>query len=166
MNKLTTHSKSPVITIRRATINDLNDILSLTRKLWDYHVPFDPLWRTGQQMRKHDQQWYRTKLRSKNFRVYVAERRGKIIGFFSGQIRPSGKALRYKYQGFINQAYLKPDYQGLGIGKQLLNECIAWFKSRKLDFVELHVDSRNIQGHQAWAKMGFKEYIKRMRRKI
>lgn len=159
-------TKSPVITIRRADSKDLQNILSLTRKLWDYHVPLDPLWRSGQQMKQHDRQWYRTKMRSKNFRVYVAEHKDKIIGFFSGQIRPSSKALRYKYQGFINQAYLKPDYQGLGVGKKLLDEYITWFKSRKLNFVELHVDSRNIQGHKAWSKMGFKEYLKRMRRKI
>ena len=159
-------TKLPIIAIRRATSKDLKDIMSLARKLWDYHIPLDPLWRSGQQMRKHDRQWYRTKLRSKNFRVYVAEHKGKIIGFFSGQIRPSSRALRYRYQGFINQAYVKPAYQGLGIGKQLLDECITWFKSRKLDFVELHVDSRNIPGHHAWSKLGFKEYLKRMRRKI
>ena len=39
---------------------------------------------------------------------------------------------------------------------------VKWFKENEIKYVELSVDSRNKVGIEAWKKLGFFEFMKKM----
>ncbi len=72
--------------------------------------------------------------------VWVAERRGEIVGFL---------AIRGSY---IDRMYVKPSHQGRGVGTALLE------KARQLSPVglELHTHQANRRAHAFYEKHGFR----------
>ncbi|WP_419958868.1 N-acetyltransferase family protein [Psychrobacillus sp. BM2] len=70
---------------------------------------------------KRREQFWETSIPEGN--VFVAENdEGKIVGFASGGIERSGKYEGYK--GELTSIYILKEYQGRGIGKQLLKAVI------------------------------------------
>jgi RimJ/RimL family protein N-acetyltransferase len=48
----------------------------------------------------------------------------------------------------------------------MVHSLFNWFKERGIFQVELSVDSRNENGVKAWENLGFREYMKKMRREL
>ena len=94
----------------------------------------------------------------------VAESNGKIIGYFAAKIEKPSPIFSPKRIGKISRAFVLEEYRRLGIGKKAVKEILKWFKKNKIKHVEVTVDARNEIGVRFWQSLGFKEFMKRMRR--
>lgn len=80
-----------------------------------------------------------------NFHIWVAENNGKIIGFCS--------AVKEETSNRIMAIYVLPSYQGIGIGKALINKAFEWLGNEK----EILVNVARYNGNaiQFYERMGF-----------
>jgi len=154
-----------MITIRKANINDLKEILKLIRKSINYHRKLDKSYRPFSKhfnLEKH----VKKSLKNKNKLYFVAqdENNEKIIGYFIALIEKAPYSFTMqKYVGVIADAYIDPKYRKKGLGKKIFKEIIKWFKSRKIKYIELDVDARNKIGIKTWKKYGFYEFRMKMK---
>jgi len=100
----------------------------------------------------------------------VAKVEGKVVGFVSGDANWYSRRER-KRVGAIHEIVVDPDYQGLGVGKRLMENILEYFKKKGLDTAELWVGDENTRAISFYKKFGFFEngrynYWIRMTRKL
>jgi ribosomal protein S18 acetylase RimI-like enzyme len=91
---------------------------------------------------------YKHNIKSKNNKWIVAKLNRKIIGFISAYKINNQK-------GKIRLLFIKPELQGKGIGKQLMNEILIWFKDQAIDVVIISVVKDNMDAIKFYEKFGF-----------
>jgi len=106
------------------------------------------------------------KIENRNSRLLVAIVDDKIVGYIFGWIKERPPVFKLKRVGYISDCFTIKEFRGKGIGEKLVQRMLAWFKTKKLNYAELVVTSRNKLGLTVWKDLGFKEYRKIMRRKI
>lgn len=138
------------IMIRDAGENDLpallsiyNDIILHTTAVYDYEPH-------TLEMRK---QWFETK-KQQGFPVFVAEEKGRILGFSS--IGPFRAWAAYKYSA-ENSVYVAAEARGKGIGKLLIPPLIAAAKNLQLHTIIAGVDAANESSLRLHRSFGFEE---------
>lgn len=89
------------------------------------------------------------RLKRKNYFIYKATLRNKVIGTISSQL------LSLK-RGFITDAYVEPDSRRKGILRKLEKYVLNEFKNRGARTVELNVRSNNEEGRSTWNALGYK----------
>lgn len=149
--------------IRKASQKDIEPIVKLNSQLADYHTQFDAFYKTGRASAKDFKKHLKEIINRRNSRVIVAEDQGKIIGFFMGCINNSKPYAKPKKVGGLSTAFVCQGYRRSGIGREMFEDLLNWFRKNKIKNVELSVDFRNEIGGQAWKKFGFKDFMKRMR---
>jgi ribosomal protein S18 acetylase RimI-like enzyme len=94
--------------------------------------------------------------------IYLAVDNGNIIGFIQGICDSNDKNILYKLthepfvDGWIGELYVKPEYRGRGLGKELINKAKQFFKDKGCRFVRLQVMNDNIESLNIYKKLGFK----------
>ncbi|MFA4873095.1 MAG: GNAT family N-acetyltransferase [Patescibacteria group bacterium] len=151
------------ILIRKANKEDIGAIVRLNSLLADYHHDLDPYWKTGSRVRKSYRKIFVKELRRRNIRYYVAEDKGRVVGYFCALIKAASSTVNTKHIGHIRIGFVQREYRGKGIGREAVKIFLDWFKQKKIRYVELNVDARNALGVSVWKRFGFKECMKRMR---
>jgi L-amino acid N-acyltransferase YncA len=149
--------------IRKANKRDIELIVQLNFQLSDFHAKFDNYYKTGQESMKDFRKYLKEIIAKRNFRIIIAEDKGKVVGFFIGRIdkaKPSVKPLKV---GGLNTAFVCQKYRRSGIGQKMFKDLFSWFQKNKIKNIELSVDYRNKIGCEAWKKFGFKDFMRRMR---
>lgn len=109
-----------------------------------------------------DEDWARkaimTLLETENYEILVAELSGGMVGFIDYYVLPS---IWEKWnEATINYLFVHRDYQGKGIGSNLLEEVTK--RTDEMGIVELHVGTEldNERAIHLYKKHGFtKEYL-------
>lgn len=99
-------------------------------------------------------------LKQKNTVFFIAEDKGKIIGYSGGEIKENPGFIRLKKRGHLFNLYIKPKYQGKGIGKKLIKETLKWFKKKKVKDLMIMVYSFNKKAEKIYKGLGYRDYIK------
>ncbi len=60
--------------------------------------------------------------------------------------------------GLFDQLFLNDAARGLGIGKQLMDQVMDWFKKKDIHRVKLHAYSWNTKARSIYETYGFQEY--------
>jgi len=94
--------------------------------------------------------------------VLVALDNGKVVGLSIAQVRKSSPAFKRGRFGFIDEMAVKAEYRRRGVGTQILEKILDWFKSRNIDMVELDIAAANQVGYPFWKKHGFRAYLHRL----
>jgi ribosomal protein S18 acetylase RimI-like enzyme len=93
--------------------------------------------------------------------IYLAEENGKIIGFIQGIINDNKSDVLYKLShvpfsdGWIGELYVKPEFRGRGLGKQLIERARQYFRDNGCRFIRLTVLSDNADSVKIYKKLGF-----------
>lgn len=93
--------------------------------------------------------------------IFVAESNGKIVGFITGRI---SKGVKHKEGSF--DIYIKSEFRGKGIGNELMNKLLKWFKTKNCKTVSLNVYSSNKKAKQFYKCLGFKLVSETYKKKI
>ena len=145
--------------IREARKKDLDEILKLDLNLLDYEAKIDTsLKSSNQKIKEFEKDFIIKKFNDKNARIFIAMFNFKIIGFCYGFVQKLDPNHRINPVGYLCSCYVKGKYRGRGIGEQLANKLINWFKSKRIKRVVLDVTKKNINAIKVWRKLGFKDH--------
>ena len=139
------------ILIRRAEARDAFELGELGAALMRVHYGFDPLrcLEHGGGNQAGYAGFLTSQLDEDDAIVYVAERRGHIVGYVYAAVEPlSWKELRDE-AGFIHDLLVGVDARRLGVGEALLDQAIEWLQERGMPRVVLGTALRRMTWRSA-----------------
>jgi dTDP-4-amino-4,6-dideoxy-D-galactose acyltransferase len=80
--------------------------------------------------------------------VLVAENQKDPIGFISCKFVDQN-------QGEIGLVGVQPDWQGKGLGQELISESLSWFSDKGVSLVKVVTQGRNSQAQRLYQRCGF-----------
>lgn len=156
---------------RELCADDLPDVISLFNELiahlieetCDPYMQVDP----DADLQEGLESYLRETLEGRNKTTIVAEDDGKIVGFITGEIRDSFfPPSVVKKIGYIFGAYTCPEYRRQGVMVKLEKILTDFFRSHKINYVELSFLSGNSLARKSWEAMGYGVFREQMRKNI
>ncbi|MBF9235956.1 GNAT family N-acetyltransferase [Hymenobacter sp. BT683] len=150
------------VSIRLATLNDLETLLRFEQGVIEAERPFDPT------LRHEAISYYNLPelLASSQSRLLVAECAQQLVGSGYARIQPAKayhQHAEYAYLGFM---YVAPAYRGQGINRLILDALKQWVAGQGLTEIRLEVYAHNQPARRAYEKAGFTAHLLEMRLSI
>jgi GNAT superfamily N-acetyltransferase len=147
------------IIIRPAEPKDIQTLLAFEQGVIQTERPFDPT------LKKNPIHYYdlAEMIAADHVRLLVAESQGKLIASGYARIEPDKPYLAHSQRAYLGFMYTLPDWRGKGINKLIIEELIAWSKSRGLNELRLDVYDANENAIRAYEKAGFTRHMLHMR---
>lgn len=165
--------------IRPAEYKDVPQIVDLGRQLLDLHVSYDPdYYALENNFEELFTSWVKEQIGMPSQFLLVATEKSPedtsmqmspgehISGFISGFLKALFSWFKTKTVGHISYLIVEKSARQKGIGKQLEESAVLWFRSRKVSFIELYVEEKNDTGQKAWNEYGYLPFKKFLRKKI
>ena len=138
------------IAVRRAGMSNVDELFSLVEESIQYYAE-SPLFLKRE---SEDKEQVVEMITGQDSAVFLAVRKDEIIGFMN--IRRNQAAdvftLSDKTTARIDPlgAYIKQEYRGLGVGKKLLCQAIAWVERTNITNIHVDFESANYHANQFW----------------
>src|SRR5687768_3260664 len=133
------------MTIRQATINDLNQLSVLFAQYRVfYEQPFEPDEATL---------FLKERLSKEESIVFIAIENDQYTGFI--QLYPSFSSVGMKKIWILNDLFVSADYRKKGIGQLLINHVLAYCKETGIKKVVLSTAYDNLNAQKLYEKLGF-----------
>lgn len=149
------------IQVREYKDFDKDILLKLIEELQDFVALTDPMMRL-RRLPEYGESYLKKTLDAvakNNGKIYMAEGRGKVIGFISGGVKMQTEENLLEVvptkTGVIFDLFIEENYRGQNIGTKLLEEIEKYFKSKSCDILWLEVFEPNKIAHEAYLKFGF-----------
>ena len=152
--------------IRPAVINDLPAIKELWKEMMDYHRERDEYFSRSEEGHERFGEFVRRNIESPEWLVMVAIDSSKVIGFSMGTIESYPPVYQHSHHGYIATIVITESYRGKGLGSQLFDRMVPWFREHGVNRIEIEVASANEISQAFWTRMGFREYMKKMVQEI
>ncbi|MEW5721209.1 MAG: GNAT family N-acetyltransferase, partial [Chloroflexota bacterium] len=150
--------------IRRAQQSDLDQLVTLWHELADLHADLLPEFALAPAQEQSVRAHLTELLRDNNERIFVAEENGALIGYINGAVRENPPVFVERHVGYIADAIVSARSRRRGVGEQLVETMNAWFRERGIRIVHLSAATGNPIAQAFWRKMGYAEYMTRMRK--
>lgn len=148
-----------MIVVREANRNDIEGILDLWEEFTGYLAKMEP---DFFQLKPNARAIYRRtlikQLKFPEYRVFVADDAGKLIGYHVVSIRYPGDVFVQTPYGHISDLYLKSGYRGKAIGKELIAAARNWLKEQGIEKIDVKTFMENPKGKRFWEKNGFQPF--------
>ena len=142
--------------IRKATIEDLNDITNLNNKLFKLEKEnYDNTLVENWPLSEDGNEYFEDLII--NQYVIVATINNKVIGYLAGSINEKGSYKEVQY-GEINNMFIDEKYRKYGIGKKLINEFKDYCKDNKIYNIKVEASYKNKGAIEFYHKNGFNEF--------
>jgi ribosomal protein S18 acetylase RimI-like enzyme len=150
--------------IRDAEEADIPEVIKLEYECYAEMMKFDRMLKPLDEVKKRIAKYVKKKFRGKNSKFFVAFDEDKIVGFAFGDI-PRKHFWKVKF-GYLDSLFVLPGWRRKGVGKQLAQKLIDWFKSKGIEYAQLDVDALNRPALHMYQKFGFQVRSKRLWLKI
>ena len=150
-----------MIKIRKATHKDVKSITSLWCEFMDLHEGYDNYYKRAKNGTKVFSDFINKQISDRNSLVLVGIINKVICAYLSAKIDNRPAVFSETKYGYIFDIAVNKKYQRKGIGEQIYNEAIEWFRKRKIKRIELTVAISNPISMSFWSKLGFKPYSER-----
>jgi GNAT superfamily N-acetyltransferase len=146
------------VRIRPATVDDLPAVVAMRDRLNELeragcpHAAIQPF--TLEQFTTH----WSPSMSNPNFCWRIVEASGRPVGF--GLIYLITPQLP-RSAAYIHWAFLEESQRRRGAGRLLLDELLAWAKSKGANRVELQFIDGNQAAERFWTKMGFRGFARK-----
>ena len=152
--------------IRPAKKADTKTIAEMWLDFVEYHRQLDEV--TPQVTEGGDERYamqIRWSIEDDYAQTFVAEDEGKVIAYVYGMVMSlTAEMFIDERAGMVGDIYVKPEYQGQGVGKALMGAMKDWFKLRGVSYYEWYVAVENEQGVRFWQNaMGGRPFMLGMR---
>ncbi len=154
--------KTSNLKIMVAQASHVPEIVDVWEEFALYHQDIDPRYSMVDNVRTGFEEYLRRLIVAEDTLVLVAVDEGKVIGFSVAQIRKSVPGFKREKFGAIDMMAVTARCRRRGIGTAILEKILDWFRSQKIDMIELSVASGNKVGYPFWKKHGFKAYLHRL----
>ncbi|WP_353421347.1 GNAT family N-acetyltransferase [Staphylococcus delphini] len=140
------------ITIREVSINDVEALTTLMQQVFEEseYMLYDP----GEYMPSFENAISRIEavITSPHLTIFVAENEHQLVGYLTVTTQ---KLRRIEHQAKISMAVLR-QFQGLGIGFDLIQHCKKWCQERRITRIALTVVTENKTAIHLYERAGFK----------
>lgn len=150
------------ITIRKATLNDLEILLKFEQGVVEAERSFNPV------LKESGVQYYNINelITADHIELLVAVSGTEIIGCGYARIESAKPYLKYDRYAYLGFMYVVPAHRGKGVNKAILQELSAWSKMQGTAELRLEVFSDNTIAIKAYEKAGFAKLYIHMRSEI
>ncbi len=144
--------------IREAKLEDIPQLMKLEKSLfskWDEFDPIDKInieWFSSEDHKKH----LTDILKDNKNKVFVSVNKGNIVGYLKANLFCREPFL--EKIGYVSELYVEKSYRSQGVGKQLLEEAIKWFKQQKLKWTTTSTHLLDSEAIIFWKKIGYEEF--------
>lgn len=150
------------VSIRSATLNDLEVLKEFEQGIIDYERPMDVT------LRRTPISYYDLEalINSDEAEVTVAEINNEVVGSGYVKIKAAKPYLDHDRYGYIGFMFVKSEYRGQGINKKINDALINWSKAQGLIEVRLEVYDDNASAVRAYEKAGYSKNMVEMRMRL
>ncbi len=152
--------------IRRAKSTDLDELARLWRELADLHAGLAPEFALVPDAERMFRRHIAEVVADENCCVLVAEEDGALVGFINGGLHENAPVFVERFVGEIASAVVTETSRRQGVGTQLVDGLLTWFRERGVKVVTLGAATANPIAQSFWRKMGFDAYMTKLRREI
>ena len=145
------------VTIERARLADIEGIVEVFRDGVTSQNTFCHLFDMTERLLDHKRKQFQNAL-DDEYEVLFTWRHetGKIVGYIWGILK---QPIDTRCVGQINELVVATSHKRKGIGRQLFQSCIGWFRSQNVQWVEISFNVQNPEASAFWAQMGFKPFF-------
>jgi GNAT superfamily N-acetyltransferase len=148
------------ITIRPATLADMDTLLQFEQGVISAERPLDPTLKDG-----HINYYNLPELiTSPNCHLVVAELAGEVIGSGYARIETSKIYLNHPQYAYLGFMYVLPQHRGKGVNKMVIAALQEWAASQGINELRLEVYCQNAPAIKAYQKVGFISHMLAMRK--
>ncbi|MEN8126852.1 MAG: GNAT family N-acetyltransferase [Planctomycetota bacterium] len=153
--------------IREATKEDVPKILPVWREMMEFHAVRDAHFAICESADQEFAKWISENIVKEDAIVYVAESTKSIVAYCLCLIseRPPVCEMKRQY-GNLSDLAVAEKYRRDGIGEQIVEQAMEWFRSQGLKRVEVRVAVTNEISTRFWRKMGFSTYLETMSKPV
>jgi len=154
-----------VIVVRRARVEDVEQIVALWREMWDFHTPLDRRFARTPIAESVMAEWVESHLATDRSVVFVAEETpGRLEGYCLAMILENPPVVPWTRFGYVSEISVRRRRQG--IGGRLLEAAHGWFREQGVAYAEANVSTRNEPARRFWRKHGYGEFLERLRKEL
>ena len=147
------------ISIRTATLNDLETLLQFEQGLIAAEKPLDPFLGKGKLYYYNIPEM----ITAQNVHLIVAVSNKELVA--SGYVRIENAKHYHKnpIHGYVGFIYVKPSFRGQKISNAILESLKSWAKNKDLNELRLDVYHNNPSAIKSYERFGFKKSMINMR---
>lgn len=142
--------------IRKARIEDYNQIIELYKQLYDAEKGFDLNLSEIYEVSDKQKTIIEKRIKSRKEIFLVAEKENKIIGLVDGYILDNNHHI--EKVGYLDHLCVHNNFRKLGIANKLINEFSNRMKKKNVLYLKLNAFEKNIPAISLYKKLGFEEY--------
>ena len=151
-----------MITVRKATPDDMEVLLSFEQGVIQAERPFDTTLKTD-----FTTYYDLPKLiSSDDAELVVAVNGDEVIGSGYARIEQAKQYVNHRSHSYLGFMFVLPDFRGRGINKMILDALSEWCASRNVFELRLEVYVQNSPAIKAYEKAGFEKLMVLMRKDI
>jgi len=150
-----------MITVKKATVKDLEDVLALYKKLLDYEAVFTNEFKKGWEYSKKGRAFFESRLKGYNSFTLLAEKEGKLVGFAMTHISKAMARQRIKL-ATLEYLYTEENMRKKGIGTMLLEEVKKILRNKNVPRLRLTTFLENSNAINFYKDHEFKEFTLNM----
>ncbi|MBI4116686.1 GNAT family N-acetyltransferase [Candidatus Pacearchaeota archaeon] len=146
--------------IRKATIEDLEDIQKLNLQLFEkeyneYDKTLNLRWTFG----KDGADYFKKRIKdSKNSFTIVVVIDEKIVGYLVGAICKLESYRNVDNSAELENMFVLKEHRNKGIGKELINKFLKWCEEKKVKRIKLVASAQNKKAIELYKNLGFNEH--------
>jgi len=146
------------ITIRKATLNDMETLLRFEQGVITAERPMDPT--LGEDIHYYD---LNELITAPHIELLVAEKAGKLFASGYARIESAKHYLKHDQYAYLGFMYVTPESRGQGINQLIINQLKAWSAAQGVTELRLEVYDTNLSAIRAYEKVGFGKHMIEMR---
>ena len=146
-----------IVVIRKATVNDLNAILELNKKLFEYetafNIEFNPEWSYSDS----GQAYFKKVIEGDNGFALVAEVSGKVVGYVAVSIY--NLSFRTKNPiAELDNVFIEEEFRRMGAGKKLIEKAKNLAREKGIKRIKVEAAVQNQKALAFYRSCGFKDF--------
>lgn len=146
------------INIRELEKAEIEYVLPLLQKMFVEHDQAEPGFFTPASYSRDQIEIYLNEaLVSKTCKVYVATKDSEIVGTIRASIKEAPSFYKDKWIGYTDDLVVKETYRRRGIGGELINKSLEYYKSKGITLIESKIYEFNKPSQALSEKNGFKK---------
>jgi ribosomal protein S18 acetylase RimI-like enzyme len=158
-----------MLNFRSSEKSDIGQIAELHNELIRFiqEETKDVYWESLNVSIESAQSYINSFLEKEHARIFICKNESTIVGFIAGEVIDCHLPLSaIQKVGYISGAYVKKEFRGKGVLRNLENMIIEYFRKLKIEYIELNYLVENVIAGKSWTKLGYKPYRMCARKKI
>jgi ribosomal protein S18 acetylase RimI-like enzyme len=150
------------LTIRSATIGDLDAIVEMWWESSRYHEELEPRFQYAPDAIDATRQFISKQIESEDSHHWVAQKDDDLVGYVEAMVVERAPIHLHRRIGYLGSIYVKSEARQKGIGTKLWKTAYDWLMTKEVAVINLMVASKNPRALDFWKKLNFREIMVRM----